>query len=57
MYNAEMKIILDPLKQLNYHPLKVYFMLSSKDYTQYADNLPINVFWCIAVRFETHKAR
>lgn len=39
MYNAEMKIILDPLKQLNYHPLKVYFMLSSKDYTQYADNL------------------
>ena len=34
-----MKIIVDPLKQLNYHPTRVYFMLSPKDYYQYGEKL------------------
>jgi hypothetical protein len=32
-----MKIVIDSLKQLNYHPMKVYFMLSPKDYAQYGN--------------------
>ena len=34
-----MKIIVDKYRQLNYHPLVVYFMLQPKDYAKYAKEI------------------